>query len=493
MTNPAPAPTQPSVGTCLHCGKEYNPAAEGDGLLCGQCAATRPRIGVAAVLFAINVLACIAMVVSGVSPMDPTTGDLLKWGASYGPFELSTQWWRVVTAMFVHIGLLHIVLNMYCLWNLGPLAERLFGPGRFLLLYLLSGVGGNVASVGLHPTIVAAGASGAIFGVAGALLPVLHLRKIPAIVSLRGRGGLGIGGFIVYNLVYGFANTGIDNAAHIGGLVIGFVIGYASPVAGSHTGRAAVLRTKGVLLATALFLAAAFLGVRRWRHNYGELEVGRRALLSGDYAGGIAQLQRVLQSDPNNAQAHLLLGAAYFEQDSTTAAIREYQLALREDSTNAFVLQNLGSAYWRLKQWDEAGAAFARAARADPTDAATWENLGAAYLNNNRPADAIAPLEHARRLLPDTARINYSLGLAYLRTEKYSAALASFQQALRLKPNDPMVLLRRGYTYEQLGKLDSARADYRRVLDQPEGTVGDETRAEARRLLAALPSGGGRH
>jgi rhomboid protease GluP len=218
------------------------------------------------------------MVIGGVSTMEPTSRDLVAWGASYGPYELSTEWWRLFTAMFVHIGVIHILLNMYCLWNLGPLAERLFGPWRFLLLYLLSGVAGDVASVALHPTIVAAGASGAIFGVAGALLPVLHLRNIPAIVNLRSRGGrLGIGSFIVYNLVYGFANTGIDNAAHIGGLVTGFVIGYVAPVAGSHTGRKAVWRSEGVLIALAFVLTVAFFGVRQWRHTYAELKEGRRA------------------------------------------------------------------------------------------------------------------------------------------------------------------------------------------------------------------------
>jgi rhomboid protease GluP len=266
LTNPTPSTTPPSIATCLRCGRQYSPALEGDRLLCGQCVAAQPRVSVTMVLIAINVLVFVGMLANGVSATEPTTADLLAWGASYGPLELSTDWWRLFTAMFVHIGVLHIALNMYCLWSLGPLAERLFGPWRFLSLYVLSGVGGNVASVGLHPAIVAAGASGAIFGIAGALLPVLHLRNIPAIAGLRGRGGrLGIGGFIAYNLIYGFANAGIDNAAHIGGLGIGFLIGYAAPVAGSHSGRAAAWRTQGVLLAIAILLAVVFAGVRGWR------------------------------------------------------------------------------------------------------------------------------------------------------------------------------------------------------------------------------------
>ena len=497
LTNPAQSPAPPpSIATCVRCGKEYNPAAGGDALFCADCAATQPRVSVTTVLIAINGLVFIAMALAGVSPLSPTSQDLLTWGASYGPLELSTEWWRLFTAMFVHIGVIHIALNMYCLWSLGPLAERLFGRWKFLSLYLLSGVGGNVLSVALHPTLVAAGASGAIFGVAGALLPVLHLRDIPAIVNLRGRRGrLGIGGFIAYNLIYGFANTGIDNAAHIGGLITGFAIGYTVPIAGSHAGRAAVWRTQGMLIATAVFLLAAFLGVRAWRHGYAELESGRRAFLAGNYAQGIAQLQSVLRNDPGNTQAHVLLGAAYLDEDSAAAAIKEFQLALRQDSTNTFALANLGNAYWRLGQWNEAAAAYTRATRVDPSDAAAWENLGGAFLNADRAADAIVPLEAAVALEPDTARTNYNLGLAYLKTQKYAAALTSFHHALRLKPNDPLALLRRGYTYERLGQVDSARADYQRVLGQPEGTVSDQTRADARRLLDALPPAGraGRH
>ncbi len=438
----------------MRCGKQYNPAAGGDALLCGECAATQPRIGITSILIGINVLVFVAMMAAGVSPLEPTSQDLLTWGASYGPFELSTEWWRLFTAMFVHIGFLHILLNLYCLWSLGPLAERLFGRWKFLWLYLLSGVGGNVASVALHPTIVAAGASGAIFGVAGALLPVLHLREIPAIVSLRGRGGrLGIGSFIVYNLVYGFANSGIDNAAHIGGLVIGFIIGYSAPVAGSHTGRPAAWRSQGILIALALFLGAAFVVVREWRASYGEVEFGRRALIAGDTTAGIAHLQRVLRTDPDNETAHLLLGGAFLDQGKITDAIDEFDAVLREDSTNSLAL----------------------------------ENLGVAYLRSNRPGDALAPLERVQSRQPGNARTNFNLGLANLATKQYETALFYFSQALRIRPNYSMALVQRGFTYSQIGKTDSARADYQRALRQSDEPLSEAQRGAVRRLLAELP------
>ena len=106
--------------------------------------------------------------------------------ASYGPLELSTEWWRLFTAMFVHIGVIHIALNMYCLWSLGPLAERLFGRWKFLSLYLLSGVGGNVLSVALHPTLVAAGASGAWRESGGGSLSTMARMRSVAVAPSNG-------------------------------------------------------------------------------------------------------------------------------------------------------------------------------------------------------------------------------------------------------------------------------------------------------------------
>src|SRR2546428_7607081 len=131
--------------------------------------------------------------------------------------------------MFVHIGFLHILLNMYCLYRLGPLAERMLGPWKVAALYLLSGMGGNVASVAIHPMIVAAGASGAIFGVAGALLPVLHFRQIPALVSQGGRGRLGIGGGLFFQPPPWFLKNRSPNTAPRCGGVVGGCAGSCCP------------------------------------------------------------------------------------------------------------------------------------------------------------------------------------------------------------------------------------------------------------------------
>ena len=126
-----------------------------------------------AVLVAISVLIFIAMVAKGASVTQPTSDQLLRWGANFGPLTLTGQWWRLLTAMFVHIGLVHLALNMWCLWQLGLLAEYLYGPKTFLALYVMSGLAASIVSLARNPLVVTAGASGAIFGLAGALIATL--------------------------------------------------------------------------------------------------------------------------------------------------------------------------------------------------------------------------------------------------------------------------------------------------------------------------------
>jgi rhomboid protease GluP len=184
-----------------------------------------PRYFVGPVIMGLNVAVFLLMVMYGVSYNAPTPDDLLFWGANHGPLTLGGQWWRLLTSTFVHVGFIHLLLNMQGLWRLSMLTERLYGNWTFLVLYILSGLGGSAASLWSTPDIPSAGASGAIFGVAGGLVAFLYLGKMPfprtAIRGLLTSTLL----FVGYNLLYGFTSTGIDNAAHLGGLVTGAVVG----------------------------------------------------------------------------------------------------------------------------------------------------------------------------------------------------------------------------------------------------------------------------
>jgi rhomboid protease GluP len=176
------------------------------------------------------VLACaavyIAMIATGASPFTPSSEQLVRWGANFGPAVIiDHQFWRLFTSMFVHIGLWHVLMNMLCLATSGRLVERLFGHFGFAALYVLSGLGGSIASVYSQPMTVGAGASGAVFGIFGGLLGFLAIRHhdIPLSVLKPMRGGAIA--FLAYNMAFGATVPGISMSAHLGGLVTGFVCG----------------------------------------------------------------------------------------------------------------------------------------------------------------------------------------------------------------------------------------------------------------------------
>ncbi len=175
-------------------------------------------------IIGLNLLVFILMVAGGADFMQPTGIDIIRWGANYGPLTLSGDWWRLISCVFVHIGIIHLLFNMYALYMAGVYLEPLLGKARYMVAYLCTGVFASLASLWWHnnPT-ASAGASGAIFGMYGVFLALLSTNLIPKQI----RNGLlqSIGVFIVYNLIYGM-KSGVDNAAHVGGLLSGFVIGY---------------------------------------------------------------------------------------------------------------------------------------------------------------------------------------------------------------------------------------------------------------------------
>ena len=150
---------------------------------------------------------------------------LIRLGGNFAPAVQSGQPWRLMTAMFLHGGILHIVLNMVALWQAGQIVERMFGRVPYLLIYALSGLAGNLASLWWHPGPVSIGASGAIFGVYGALLAyILLLRGEMPLTILREIRSSTLA-FIGYSLFAGFMIPGVDNANHVGGLAAGLLLG----------------------------------------------------------------------------------------------------------------------------------------------------------------------------------------------------------------------------------------------------------------------------
>lgn len=169
-------------------------------------------------------------VATGVDASEPTTQDLLKWGANAMPLSLNDETYRLFTSLVLHIGLLHLMFNMYALYYFGQVAERIIGSFNLLILFILSGIGGNLLSNfdDLQTVInggkigINAGASGGIMGIGASLLLIaltktkinnieLHFKSLFIVMAI--------------NLGYGFLVSGINNAGHIGGAITGIVLG----------------------------------------------------------------------------------------------------------------------------------------------------------------------------------------------------------------------------------------------------------------------------
>ena len=188
----------------------------------GRGGARLPALTITLGLTVVTVLAFAAQLLSGwVFGFDVVAG----LGAKVNRAIAAGQVWRLVTPLFVHGGIVHLLVNMYSLNVLGPLVERLFGPRRMLALYLLAGVGGSVASLALTPA-ASVGASGAIFGLLGALAAFLALHR--RALGPAGRLQLRQLAFVaLLNLGLGLT-PGIDNAAHLGGLISGAALAAAA-------------------------------------------------------------------------------------------------------------------------------------------------------------------------------------------------------------------------------------------------------------------------
>jgi rhomboid protease GluP len=184
-----------------------------------------PRDGyfITPIIIDINIIVFIVMFLSGVGILEPSTEALLAWGANFRILTLGGQWWRLLTNVFLHIGILHLLLNMYALLYIGILLEPFLGRIRFIVAYLLTGILASLTSIYWHPITISAGASGAIFGMYGVFLAMLTTNFIDK--AARKALLVSIGVFVFFNLANGM-KAGIDNAAHIGGLVSGLIIGY---------------------------------------------------------------------------------------------------------------------------------------------------------------------------------------------------------------------------------------------------------------------------
>lgn len=390
------------------------------------------------------------------------SGDqVLRWGANYGPFTMNGQLWRLVSAMFVHIGLAHLLINLWCLYELGVITEHIYNRSSMLLFYGLTGIAGGIASLARNPTIVSAGASGAIFGLAGVLIPTLLLRKLPvpgrelkiALASLIA--------FAAYNLTYGFFKGGVDNGAHVGGLASGLLLGVALSLG---AGRELEVRLRGRLtygLALAV-LCAGYLVVRKTREETVRLEAARLALMQGDPDMAIRRLSG-LQATAHNSDALALLASAYSQKKQYAEAEKYYRSSLQLNPGNSAAHSGFGLLLADTGRLEDASKELQKAVALDPGAQTVWLRLGIVQQKLGRHAEAVIALRTAVALNPNSGQAEFTLGISEMNLRQYDAAIAAFQKAAQLAPNDYDAQIWLANAYQAGGRTNEAAAAYMRA------------------------------
>lgn len=385
------------------------------------------------VLLGLNILIFVLMSASGGSK---NVNVLLEYGASFGPSFRAGQYWRLVMPMFLHIGWEHLATNMFALWLLGNFLEPLYGYGRFSLLYVLSGMGGSLLSMEAS-THIAAGASGAIFGIAGAMLVtgILHPETIPR--RWRDVFGIGILLVIILNLIFGHFVRHIDNWAHLGGLVTGLVLAWLIPPARAglaNWSRSTAQPVLAIPVAIVLVaMGAAANHAAKTREVSSLLEASNKLASAGKAEQAAAVLDRARRIEPRDPRITEAEGLLALETHQYDKAISKFSNLLRENPDEPGVVIRLAIAYEANNDLAKAHALLESAAKKEPRNPAIVELLAEVLVRLKLYPEAIERYNQALRIVPDSALIHNNLGWLYATCEdpRYRNPALALKHALR--------------------------------------------------------------
>ena len=403
---------------CAKCGSPLQVNEEGIApVLCDRCAGvatararksiytgTMRDYPVTAALVAINIGVYVAMLFTGGNLREFSNQQVIAWGANDGLRTLGGEYWRLLTAAFIHANIIHIALNMWCLLYLGRISERLFGRWQTFAIYLLTGVGGSLLSLAWESTRLSVGASGAIFGLAGAILSGVRLGNLSITTGEKRSIFTSVVVFAGFSFYMGLrGNT--DNMCHLGGFVTGLIIGL--PMAVPSVSRSKHFLVQGITLAvTAALLAVAG---NQLVQTHGQMYRAERLLKNRDLRGAIQALETKIASNPDDEEALLKLGTVYELNHQPDKGVEAFERAAKLNPNSGKIQAQLGYAYLADRQIDKGIVTLEQAVKTDPGNSAALVQLGYAYEHNNQREKAIASFEKALEADPDSEEAQEAL------------------------------------------------------------------------------------
>lgn len=378
------------------------------------------ELSVTYVIIALNVLVFVCMLVTQpLSFMVPSRQLLSDWGGNYGILTLGGEAWRLLTCMFVHVGILHLAINTYVLLQLGGDFEAQFGWRRMLYVYVFCGLCSSLASAIWDPFNISAGASGATFGVYGHYLGALAIstKTEEERASLKQQSILALG-LIVGITVYGMLFPGMDNAAHISGFAIGLITGLLAKFLQSYRLASVAI---SLVVAGAWFFVDRQIFVARGCDQFYD---GIAAKKAKQFDKGLMAFSEFLKRYPNDREAYAMRAYCKMRVGDLEGAIKDFDRTIEIDPERPGPYNDRAWILAGLKRYDQALTDSNKSLELDPKSYAAYDTRG------------------------------YILA----RKGEYDKAMTDFSKAIDIKSSDPAAYFHRAQVFAKLGDVANAQS-----------------------------------
>lgn len=400
---------------------------------------TMSKLNITYLLIAINI---IAFIITSAAGGIQDTDIILKFGAKINYLIARGEYWRLLSSAFLHLGVAHIIFNMYGLYNIGLLVEKIYGSKKFLFIYLFAALSGSTCSF-VFSSVPSAGASGAIFGLFGALL-YLGQNKPKMFTTSFGVNILIVLGF---NIIYGLSNTGIDNFAHIGGLIGGYL---AANIVGLKRIEYSFKKLIILILSILLLLSGIYYGVKSSASSLQYYYTSAQdSYDSGNYIECRDILKKAVLIDQNIPQVHALMSLAYYNIGNEVDGENEFNKAVNLEKFQPSLFFNLGNFFINNKEYLQAEAMFKRYIEIQPEQYEGFMNLGVAFNIEGKLDDAEENFKKAIVLAPNEFLPNINITYLYISRKDYDNAKKYLEKAAAINPEDKNVITVTQYLEKQ--------------------------------------------
>ncbi len=390
------------------------------------------------ILIAFNIVVFCLMIIQGglTTILSPDSSTLINFGSNFGPLTTAGQGFRLVTCGFVHVGILHLFMNMVVLGQIGMTVEELLGSSRLIGIYFIGLIGASLTSLWLNPLTLSAGASGAILALIGSFGAYIYRRRRYLSKEFLDSFKKSSMVYILYLILMGSLIPNIDNAAHFGGLFFGFISGLILSPASSKKEYWTLRDTIGV----SFMLFILFV----WWH-YVQTNVVNSPKIKGfnAYNDGIKELKQ-----KNYAQAIFDLNQAVFN-----------------GYTDEIVYLARAQSYFMLQKYKESLPDCNAALKLDPKSAQAYKLRAFDYYHLGLLKENIQDLNQVIKLDPTNSSILHLLSLSYMETQNYPNALITINKAIELQPDNASFYDTRGFIYGLMGKYTQASSNLKQALD----------------------------